>query len=218
MRLIRALLPPTFGENTLDPSTSPPTFGENAADPSTSPPTFGENALDPSASPPTFGENALDPSASPPTFGENALDPSTSPPTFGENVLDPSASPPTFGENVLDPSTSPPTFGENALDLSSEQRELLGAMAYEGDHPIELPLGSYVIVGSFSKYDNAERYGDYLLRKGYVANLGYNTERAYFYVDILHSKNIYEARAQRDRYRQLSIFRQAWVLTIIPKR
>ena len=98
-----------------------------------------------------------------------------------------------------------------------DTRDLLGAIAYAGEHPIELPIGSYVIVGAFTKYANAVRYSEYFLRHGYVARLGYNSEREYYYVDMFYSKDVYAVRARRDQLRKISIFADAWVLTVIKR-
>ena len=95
---------------------------------------------------------------------------------------------------------------------------LAGAVTRKGNHPIELPLGSYVIVGSFSKHTNAENYSEYLLRRGHVARVGYNSERGYFYVDMFYDQDVYAARARRDELRKRSLFSDAWVLTVIESK
>ena len=94
----------------------------------------------------------------------------------------------------------------------------LGAIAHKGNHIMEMSTGSYVIVGSFSKYDNAERYSEYLLRRGYVARVGYNSERGYFYVDMFYHQDVFAARARRDELRSRAIFANAWVLTVIESK
>ena len=92
---------------------------------------------------------------------------------------------------------------------------LVGAYARRGNHPIELPVGSYVIAGVYKEYANADNYKGVLQRAGYTASVGFNSERKFFYVDVFHSKDATLARQKRDELRTLPIFANAWVLTII---
>ncbi len=84
-----------------------------------------------------------------------------------------------------------------------------------GTHPRELGTGEYIIAGVFSSEANAKRYTNGLKQLGYLANYGYLTQKQLWYVYIHHSQDINEARIQRDKYRKLRMFKDAWLLTIV---
>ena len=109
--------------------------------------------------------------------------------------------------------TSAPT--QDLGDGNFSPQELIGAIAHKGNHLMEMPTGSYVIVGAYEAHVNAEKYSEYLLRRGYVSRVGYNSERKYFYVDMFYNKDVLAARARRDEFRKRALFANAWVLTVI---
>jgi len=80
---------------------------------------------------------------------------------------------------------------------------------------LEIPTGEYVVVGVFSKYDNAESFSDDLFMKGYQeARFGYISERDLWYVYIHKSNDPQLARTVRDTVRKIKIFSDAWALTV----
>ena len=84
-----------------------------------------------------------------------------------------------------------------------------------GNHLLEIPTGEYVVVGVFSKYDNAESFSDDLFMKGYQeARFGYISERDLWYVYIHKSNDPQLARTVRDTVRKIKIFSDAWALTV----
>ncbi len=87
----------------------------------------------------------------------------------------------------------------------------------QGNHPEELPLGHYVIVGVFSQLENVESYSRQLARSGYMNSYGFVSERGAWYVHIYsHPDDISKAREIRDEIRQKNQFQfaNAWVLTM----
>ena len=84
-----------------------------------------------------------------------------------------------------------------------------------GGHPKELLKGDYIIAGVFSSEANATRYTNGLKQLGYVANNGYLTQKQLWYVYIYKSDDINQAKAERDKYRKLRMFKDAWLLTIV---
>jgi type IX secretion system PorP/SprF family membrane protein len=84
-----------------------------------------------------------------------------------------------------------------------------------GVHAKELGTGDYIIAGVFSSEANANRYTNGLKQLGHQANFGYLTEKQLWYVYIYRSEDINEAKAQRDKYRKLRMFKDAWLLTIV---
>lgn len=86
-----------------------------------------------------------------------------------------------------------------------------------GNHPDELLLGHFVIVGAFSFKDNAEAYVRLLGREGYRCDFGFLTEKLLYYVYTFRSAGDMEAaRAERDRLRAINKFQfpESWVLSV----
>ncbi|HCW08112.1 MAG TPA: hypothetical protein DGG95_12190, partial [Cytophagales bacterium] len=72
----------------------------------------------------------------------------------------------------------------------------------------------YVIVGAFKGRPNAEHYSNGLNKMAFTSDFGYLTERNVWYVYIAQTDNIDDAKSERDKYRKLKIFRDAWLLTV----
>jgi hypothetical protein len=83
-----------------------------------------------------------------------------------------------------------------------------------GNHPLEVPTGHYVIAGAFSIFGNAEKYSDYLFKKGHPASFGFLTEKKLFYVWIYTGNNADATRRYRDFIRQNKLFSDAWYLLV----
>jgi hypothetical protein len=83
-----------------------------------------------------------------------------------------------------------------------------------GSHQEELALGEYVIAGVFKSDANAKHFSEGLVKMGFTADYGHLTERNLWYVYIVQSNDINVARTERDKYRQMKIFKDAWLLTV----
>jgi hypothetical protein len=84
----------------------------------------------------------------------------------------------------------------------------------QGGHHEELELGDYVIAGVFKADSNAKHFSEGLVKLGFSADYGHLTEKNLWYVYIAESNDINVARAERDKYRKMKIFRDAWLLTV----
>ena len=84
-----------------------------------------------------------------------------------------------------------------------------------GGHSKELLKGDYIIAGVFSSEANGTRYTNGLKQLGYQANYGFLTQKQLWYVYIYKSDDINQAKAERDKYRKLRMFKDAWLLTIV---
>lgn len=84
-----------------------------------------------------------------------------------------------------------------------------------GGHPKELGAGDYIIAGVFSSEANATRYTNGLKQLGYPADNGFLTQKQLWYVYIYRSRDINDAKVQRDKHRKLRMFKDAWLLTIV---
>ena len=84
-----------------------------------------------------------------------------------------------------------------------------------GAHAKELAGGDYIIAGVFSSEANASRYTNGLRQLGHGASFGFLTEKQLWYVWIYRSDDIDQARVERDKYRKLRMFKDAWLLTIV---
>jgi type IX secretion system PorP/SprF family membrane protein len=84
----------------------------------------------------------------------------------------------------------------------------------KGNHQEEMDYGDYVIVGVFKGRPNAEHYSSGLNKMAFTTDFGFLTEKSIWYVYIAQTNDINEAKAERDKYRKLRIFRDAWLLTV----
>jgi hypothetical protein len=83
-----------------------------------------------------------------------------------------------------------------------------------GTHKDEMDIADYVIAGVFKSRENARHFADGIDKMGFQADFGHLTEKGLWYVYIYESQNIEEARAERDRFRKMKMFRDAWLLTV----
>ncbi len=84
-----------------------------------------------------------------------------------------------------------------------------------GSHSSELASGDYVIAGVFSSRENALHFSEGLVKLRFQqADYGYLTEKGFWYVYISVSSDINQARSDRDKYRKMKIFKDAWLLTV----
>jgi type IX secretion system PorP/SprF family membrane protein len=83
-----------------------------------------------------------------------------------------------------------------------------------GSNPLELPIGKYVIVGVFGLKDNAIKLAKGLVYIGFNANYAYSPEKNLWYVHVFEDNDINRVRTERDKYRRMPRFKDAWLLTI----
>jgi type IX secretion system PorP/SprF family membrane protein len=83
-----------------------------------------------------------------------------------------------------------------------------------GAHEDELDVSDYVVSGVFKAEANAQHFSQGLNKLGFKTHYGHLTEKNLWYVYIFQGNNIEKARAERDRYRKMKIFRDSWLLTV----
>lgn len=93
---------------------------------------------------------------------------------------------------------------------NSERHEFI----MKGGHKNELDIADYVVTGIFKQESNARQFADGLKKLGFKAKYGHLTEKAVWYVYLHKGTDINEARTERDRYRKMKIFRDAWLVTV----
>ena len=108
-----------------------------------------------------------------------------------------------------EPQVTPPNSTPAVVDNGRHETFRRGA------HSKELGTGDYVIAGVFSSEANAIRYSNGLKQLGHQASHGHLTAKQLWYVYILKTDDIELARRERDRYRKLRMFKDAWLLTIV---
>jgi type IX secretion system PorP/SprF family membrane protein len=86
--------------------------------------------------------------------------------------------------------------------------------AKRGTGKEELKAGDYVVAAVFKTSSSADQYADGLVKLGFKAEYGHISEKNIWCVYIVIAKNINEARAERDNFRKMKIFRDAWLLTV----
>jgi type IX secretion system PorP/SprF family membrane protein len=83
-----------------------------------------------------------------------------------------------------------------------------------GSHQDELDASDYVVGGVFGKEANAKHFTQGLVKLGFKADYGHLTEKNLWYVYLTKTSDINKARTERDKYRKMKIFRDAWLLTV----
>ncbi len=84
----------------------------------------------------------------------------------------------------------------------------------KGGHHEEMDFGDYVIAGVFRSRDHAESYSNGLNKLSFTTDFGFLTQKELWYVYVSETKDINLARASRDKYRKMKIFRDSWLLTV----
>lgn len=112
----------------------------------------------------------------------------------------------------LDEHAADPTAEHNETHHPNAERH---ETVKQGGHKDELEVGDYVIAGAFKVEANAKKYSDGLKKLGFTeSDYGFLTEHTIWYVHIAQSNDIDAARAFRDKFRKMKIFREAWLLTV----
>jgi type IX secretion system PorP/SprF family membrane protein len=113
----------------------------------------------------------------------------------------------------------------HAADPDMEHKDEKGIHPHEerhefakrGTHNSEMNLGDYVIAGVFNSEANAKKYSDGLRKLGFLdADYGFLSAHNHWYVHISESNDITIARADRDKFRKMAIFKESWLLTVHP--
>jgi len=108
-------------------------------------------------------------------------------------------------ENPIAPHGTNPNFNPNA-----QRHEFIK----RGTHPNELDAGNYIINGVFSTKENADRFTRRLNSLGFTAKNGYSTNRRFWYIYLYRTEDINEAKRELEKYRNLTLFKDAWLLTV----
>ncbi len=83
-----------------------------------------------------------------------------------------------------------------------------------GNHPLAMKVGKYMVVGTFSQEANARKLVAKLKAQGYPADMGYHTERNFYYVHIASASDVEVLKTQLRSLRQASLFENAWILSV----
>jgi len=81
-------------------------------------------------------------------------------------------------------------------------------------HPLALKGGFYIIAGTFSTEANAQKLVDQLSQQGFFPEIGYHTEKQYFYVHVFQGGTKDQALQELDRLKQNATFQKSWILTV----
>jgi outer membrane protein OmpA-like peptidoglycan-associated protein len=71
--------------------------------------------------------------------------------------------------------------------------------------------GYYVVVGAFSKEENARNLNKSLEQRGYNSNYGFNKSRKLYYVFTTFDENVLKCRMEIEKIRSNADFRDAWI-------
>ncbi len=110
------------------------------------------------------------------------------------------------------------THADNPTEHHNNEVEHPHAERHEfvkkGEHREEMDYGDYVVVGVFRGRTNAESFNKGLQNMAFATDFGFLTEKSLWYVYIAETKDINEAKAARNKYRKMKLFRDAWLLTV----
>jgi type IX secretion system PorP/SprF family membrane protein len=84
-----------------------------------------------------------------------------------------------------------------------------------GTHTDEMDLADYVIVGAFRGKENAQRFATGLIAMGHKqTDYGFISARNIWYVYVSSGNDLAAVKAERDKFRKLAMFKDAWLLTV----
>ncbi|HAP63087.1 MAG TPA: hypothetical protein DCR93_27505, partial [Cytophagales bacterium] len=167
----------------------------------------------------TFLNNESEsPIASVNTQAQQANSPAKSPASTGSN---------SSAESVPVWSSSADGFGDDEfiplLPTETQTDEqgniILGTLEAINTRPSErvggiIDGGHYVIVASLDNETNAKEQANQMLQNGYPAEYKYHPGKSRYYVYLFKSPELNKARIERDRLRQIELFKDAWILTV----
>ena len=79
---------------------------------------------------------------------------------------------------------------------------------------LDMEAGHYVVVGSFSSFDNAQKFNDALSNQGFLPDMGHMPVKNTYYVYLFKSQDISEATNEKKMLQRKPSFKNAWVLSI----
>jgi hypothetical protein len=74
--------------------------------------------------------------------------------------------------------------------------------------------GNYAVVGTFSQRPNADRMAQKLSNEGFMAGVGFNSEKGYYYVYLSASDSLDTVKNEVTRLRQYGNYSDAWILVV----
>ncbi len=82
------------------------------------------------------------------------------------------------------------------------------------NNPLEMQPGNYAVVGTFSQRPNAERMAQKLSGEGFMSDVGFNSEKGYYYVYLSASDSLNNVKNEVQQLRQKGSFSDAWILVV----
>ena len=107
------------------------------------------------------------------------------------------------------------TSAQEQNDSTQSKKVLRHEFVQRGNHKSELNFGDYVVGGAFTAEESAKNLIEELKKQGFTsAGYGYLTTKKAWYLYLSVSNDIEIAKAERDKYRKLKMFKDAWLLTV----
>ena len=107
------------------------------------------------------------------------------------------------------------TNAQQDNDSTASKKVMRHEFATRGNHKNELNLGDYVIGGAFASEENAKHMTDELKKDGFsTTGYGYLSSKKAWYIYLSVCDDIEIAKAERDKYQKLKMFKDAWLLTV----
>ena len=225
---------PVTNNQTTNPTTTNPVTNNQTTNPTTTNPVTNNQTTNPTTTNPVTNNQTTNPTTTNPVTNNQTTNPTTTNPVTTNPTTNPSTEPEgsiverpaKFASeadsiqhqeevdklNRLEEHTGDPDAEHNEAGHPHAERH---EFVLRGNHEKEMDLGDYVIVGVFRSEVNAKHMTDELRKLGFSeVDYGYLTNKAVWYIHIADSDDIEEAKAKRNKYRKMKMFKDAWLLTV----
>lgn len=103
---------------------------------------------------------------------------------------------------------------QSAKTNEEEKNSVPDMQADTEPHPLKLKGGFYIIAGTFSTQENAEKQAVKLKNEGFSPEVGYHQQKKYYYVHVFQGQTKELALSELEKLRQHSAFSNAWILNV----
>jgi len=105
---------------------------------------------------------------------------------------------------------------EPAHASEAPSRAVRHEIVKSGNHPQELEVAEYVVVGVFRSIENAKHFSDGLRTLGFNAQVGHVSQKNQWYAYVFKASDTQRTRAEHARISKTLQLRDAWLLTVEP--
>ncbi len=115
------------------------------------------------------------------------------------------------------PSDTSAGINENSnsvMEKIGKEQGIKFEKAVRGDNLFELLSGNYVVLGEFSKYDDAKKYSDNMHDLGQEVRWGFSSQKNLWYDYIYYNQDADAIRDQVAKIRKVTQLKNVWLLAV----